>query len=34
MDPLSAPAEGAAADHLVTELVAMSLRCAGAAPAV
>ncbi|WUD72664.1 TetR/AcrR family transcriptional regulator [Streptomyces sp. NBC_00510] len=34
VDPLSAPAEGAAADHLVTELVAMSLRCAGAAPAV
>ncbi|MFF3944537.1 TetR family transcriptional regulator [Streptomyces sp. NPDC001902] len=30
VDPLSAPA----ADHLVTELVAMSLRCAGAAPAV
>ncbi|MEU0374808.1 TetR/AcrR family transcriptional regulator [Streptomyces sp. NPDC006283] len=33
VDPLSAPAEGDAADHLVTELVAMSLRCAGAAPA-
>ncbi|MFC5800104.1 TetR/AcrR family transcriptional regulator [Streptomyces formicae] len=33
VDPLSAPAEGDAADRLVTELVAMSLRCAGAAPA-
>ncbi|MFE2544062.1 TetR/AcrR family transcriptional regulator [Actinacidiphila glaucinigra] len=34
VDPLSVPAEGAAAEHLVPELVAMSLRCAGAAPAV
>jgi AcrR family transcriptional regulator len=33
VDPLSGPAEGADADHLVTELVAMSLRCAGAPPA-
>jgi AcrR family transcriptional regulator len=33
VDPLSAPVEGADADHLVTELVAMSLRCAGAPPA-
>ncbi|MFE2021549.1 TetR/AcrR family transcriptional regulator [Streptomyces sp. NPDC059499] len=31
VDPLSAPAEGADADHLVAELVAMALRCAGAA---
>lgn len=31
VDPLSAPAEGADSDHLVTELVAMALRCAGAA---
>ncbi|WP_406270098.1 TetR/AcrR family transcriptional regulator [Actinacidiphila glaucinigra] len=34
VDPLSVPAEGTAAEHLVSELVAMSLRCAGAAPAV
>lgn len=34
VDPLSVPAGGAAAEHLVSELVAMSLRCAGAAPAV
>ncbi|WP_431962633.1 TetR/AcrR family transcriptional regulator [Actinacidiphila sp. bgisy160] len=34
VDPLATPAEGAAADHLVAELVAMSLRCAGATPAV
>ncbi|MFB7291473.1 TetR/AcrR family transcriptional regulator [Actinacidiphila glaucinigra] len=34
VDPLSVPAEGVAAEHLVPELVAMSLRCAGAAPAV
>ncbi|ATW51780.1 TetR/AcrR family transcriptional regulator [Streptomyces xantholiticus] len=33
VDPLSAPAAGDAAEHLVTELVAMSLRCAGAPPA-
>ncbi|MFG2301268.1 TetR/AcrR family transcriptional regulator [Actinacidiphila glaucinigra] len=34
VDPLSVPAGGTAAEHLVSELVAMSLRCAGAAPAV
>ncbi|MFF7673571.1 TetR/AcrR family transcriptional regulator [Actinacidiphila glaucinigra] len=34
VDPLSVPAGGTAAQHLVSELVAMSLRCAGAAPAV
>ncbi|MET9873442.1 TetR/AcrR family transcriptional regulator [Actinacidiphila glaucinigra] len=34
VDPLSVPADGADAEHLVPELVAMSLRCAGAAPAV
>ncbi|MFD4142712.1 TetR family transcriptional regulator [Streptomyces sp. NPDC058572] len=33
VDPLSGPAEGTAAGDLVTELVAMSLRCAGATPA-
>lgn len=33
VDPLSAPVAGDAADDLVTELVAMSLRCAGATPA-
>ncbi|MGW7434572.1 TetR/AcrR family transcriptional regulator [Streptomyces sp. NPDC054849] len=32
VDPLSVPAEDAA-DHLVAELTAMSLRCAGARPA-
>ncbi|MEU0394610.1 TetR/AcrR family transcriptional regulator [Streptomyces sp. NPDC006208] len=32
VDPLSGPAEGTAAGDLVTELVAMSLRCAGATP--
>ncbi|MFF3325631.1 TetR/AcrR family transcriptional regulator [Streptomyces sp. NPDC002889] len=34
VDPLSAPAEGTAAGHPISELVAMSLRCAGATPAV
>ncbi|MEI5007838.1 TetR/AcrR family transcriptional regulator [Streptomyces sp. NPDC058423] len=33
VDPLSAPAEGPEAGRLVDELVAMSLRCAGARPA-
>ncbi|WP_328394728.1 TetR/AcrR family transcriptional regulator [Streptomyces sp. NBC_00390] len=33
VDPLSGPAEVTAAGDLVTELVAMSLRCAGATPA-
>lgn len=33
VDPLSAPAEGDAAERLVAELVAMSLRCAGATSA-
>ncbi|MEY9965412.1 AcrR family transcriptional regulator [Streptacidiphilus sp. MAP12-16] len=32
VDPLSGPVEGAAADRVVAELAAMSLRCAGAAP--
>lgn len=33
VDPLSAPADVDAADRLVTELLAMSLRCVGATPA-
>ncbi|MEV1055342.1 TetR/AcrR family transcriptional regulator [Streptomyces sp. NPDC049887] len=33
VDPLAAPAEGPEAGRLVDELVAMSLRCAGARPA-